>query len=246
MPRAKPRQSGSTAPPERLPDQVVEEQPTLEARLSVLNRAQLQALVRALAARQPNLGELIDEQLHVSGFAAAPSPSSKRSAAGAHRTTAAATTAIRRQARSLLRSYGHLVGVADGVRELAEQARPHIDAGDGNSALAILEVVTEAYVNGCGLNWTTSTMRQATCSMTSARCGAKPPCLPTSLQPTARRGPSVWPPGRQKPRSTASTLPSKLRPRMSATSRSEGRTRISSPGKAALTFASFSGIGPTR
>src|SRR5437764_1425820 len=59
MPRAKPRQLVSTAPPERLPEQVVEEQLPLEARLSVLNRAQLQALVQALAARQPNLAELI-------------------------------------------------------------------------------------------------------------------------------------------------------------------------------------------
>jgi hypothetical protein len=53
MPRAKPSQSVSTAPPELLPDQVIVGRPTLEARLSGLNRAQLQALVQTLAARQP-------------------------------------------------------------------------------------------------------------------------------------------------------------------------------------------------
>jgi hypothetical protein len=40
MPRAKPRQSVSTATPERLLDQAVGEQPALEARLSMMNRAQ--------------------------------------------------------------------------------------------------------------------------------------------------------------------------------------------------------------
>src|SRR5947209_2581201 len=146
MPRAKPRQSVSTAPPERLPEQVVEEQPTLEARLSVLNRAQLQALVQALAARQPNLVELIDEQLRLGGVATAPSPSAKRSATRARRTTAAATMSIRRQVRSLLRSCDYLGEAAYGVLELAEQARPHLDAGDGNNALTILEAVTDEYV----------------------------------------------------------------------------------------------------
>ena len=148
MPRAKPRQSGSTAPTDLLPDQIVEERPTLEARLSGLNRAQLQALVQALAARQPNLVELIDEQLHLGGVAAAPSPSAERSATRTRRTTATAMTSIRRQVRSLLRSADYLGEVTYGVLELAEQARPHIEAGDGNSALAILEAVTDEFVTG--------------------------------------------------------------------------------------------------
>src|SRR2546421_3554416 len=148
MPRAKPRQSASTAPPERLLDQAVAGQPPLEARLSVLNRAQLQALVQALAARQPNLVELIDEQLRLGGVAAAPSPSAKRSATRARRTTATATTAIRRHVRSLLRSCDYLGEAAYGVLELAGQARPHLEAGYGNSALAILEAVTDEFVTG--------------------------------------------------------------------------------------------------
>src|SRR5712691_6440490 len=146
MPRAKLSQSVSTAPTELHSDQIVEERPTLEARLSGLNRAQLQALVQTLAAREPNLVELIDEQLQVSGVAAPPSPSAKRSATRARRTTAAVVTAIRRQMRNLLRSCDYLGEAAYGVLELAEQARPHLDAGDGNSALTILEAVTDEYV----------------------------------------------------------------------------------------------------
>src|SRR5881396_2665892 len=127
MPRAKPRQSVSTPPTELHPDQVIEGR--LEARLSGLNRAQLQALVQTLAARQPNLVELIDEQLHVSGVAAPPTQAAKRSATRARRTIAAAVTAIRLQMRSLLRSCDNLGEATYGVLELAEQARPHIEAG---------------------------------------------------------------------------------------------------------------------
>jgi hypothetical protein len=148
MPRAKPRQSVSTAPRERLPDQLVEKQPTLEARLSSMDRAQLLALVQALVARQPNLVELIAERLSVDDVAAAPSPSARRSTTRARRTTAPATAAIRREVRSLLRSCDYLGEVAYGVLEVAEQARPHLEAGDGNRALAILEPVTEEFVSG--------------------------------------------------------------------------------------------------
>jgi uncharacterized Zn finger protein len=148
MPRAKPRQSISAASPELLPDQVVEGRPTLEARLSVLNRAQLQALVETLAARQPNLVELIEDHLNLVGVAAAPASSAKRAATRARRATAAAVTAIRRQMRSLLRSCDYLGEATYGVLELAEQARPHLDAGDGNTALTILEAVTDEFVTG--------------------------------------------------------------------------------------------------
>ncbi len=148
MPRAKPRQSVSTTSSELLSDQVVEGEPTLAARLSVLNRAQLQALVETLAARQPNLVELMEDQLALGGVAAALAPSTTRSATRARRTTAAAVTAIRRQMRGLLRSCDYLGEATYGVLELAEQARPHIDAGDGNGAVAILEAVTDEFVSG--------------------------------------------------------------------------------------------------
>jgi uncharacterized Zn finger protein len=148
MPRARPRQAVSTTPPELLPDQVVEGRPTLEARLSLLDRGQLQTLVQTLAARQPNLIELIDEQLNLGGVAAPLAQASPRSATRAHRTTAAAVTAIRRQMRSLLRSCDYLGETTYGVLELAEQARPHLDAGDGNTALTILEAVTDEFVTG--------------------------------------------------------------------------------------------------
>src|SRR5436190_6688995 len=50
--------------------------------------------------------------------------------------------------RSLLRSCDYLGEATYGVLELAEQARPHLDAGDGNTALTILEAVTDEFVTG--------------------------------------------------------------------------------------------------
>ena len=156
MPRARARHSVPATAPERLPAQV-EEQPTLEARLSLLDRGQLQGLLQQLAARQPKLAELIDELITGMSDTSAPSPPAGRSATRQRRTTAAAATSLRRQIRGLLHSldrmraseaYWYVGGVAQGVRELAEQARPHLEAGDGRSALAILEVVTDEYVNG--------------------------------------------------------------------------------------------------
>jgi uncharacterized Zn finger protein len=139
MPRSKPRQSVSTASPEILPSQVAERQPTLAARLALLDRGQLQALVETLVARQPNLVELIEGHLNPGGLATAPTLSTKPSATRARRATAAAVTAIRRQMRSLLRACDYLGEATYGVHELAEQARPYLDAGDGNTwAEAIL------------------------------------------------------------------------------------------------------------
>jgi len=148
MPRSKPRQAVSTASPEILPGQVAERQPTLAARLALLDRGQLQALVETLVARQPNLVELIEGHLNPGGLAAAPTSSAKPPATRARRATAAAVTAIRRQMRSLLRACDYLGEATYGVLELAEQARPYLDAGDGNSALAILEAVTDEFVTG--------------------------------------------------------------------------------------------------
>jgi uncharacterized Zn finger protein len=134
------------------PEQV-EEHPPLESVLALLDRDQLQALVQVLVARQPGLADLIEDQaqlLRSPQVQAVASPS-----AASHRQTAVDTAALRRQVRSAMRSLGRLDpseaywqvgGVVGEVGQLAEQARPFIEAGDGRSALTILEAVTEEYV----------------------------------------------------------------------------------------------------
>lgn len=134
------------------PEQI-EDRPPLEAVLVPLDREQLQALVQALAARQSGLAEGIEAQVQLlQSRPAEPAPSS---AAALHRPPVDPAL-LRRQVRSALRSldrlagseaYWQVGGVVDEVRQLAEQARPFIEAGDGRSALAIVEAVTEEYVD---------------------------------------------------------------------------------------------------
>ncbi|MBV9894812.1 MAG: hypothetical protein JO020_11640 [Chloroflexi bacterium] len=156
MPRARVRQSDPTPAPQRGPGQV-EERPALEARLAHLDRGQLQLLLQHLAARQPALAEVLDELITALRDPSTPSPAAGRSATHQRRTTTVAATSIRRQVRGILHSldrlraseaYWYVGGVAESVRELADQARPHLEAGDGRSALAILEVITDEYVQG--------------------------------------------------------------------------------------------------
>jgi hypothetical protein len=142
MPRAKLRQSAATPPP----DQVVAGLPGLEARLARLDRGQLLALIQALAARQPNLAELIEAQLSSGGAAAVPSSSAKSSATRGR--LASAVAEIRRQMRSLSRACDYLGEATIAIIELAEEARPYLDAGDGRSALAVLDAVTDELMSG--------------------------------------------------------------------------------------------------
>lgn len=136
------------------PEQV-EEPPPLQAILAPLDRDQLQALVQALAARQPGLADLIEIQLQSLLRSQPVEAASTPSAPSRRRQTPGATASLRRQVRSALRSlgrlrpseaYGQVGGVVDEIRQLAERARPLLEAGDGRSALAVLEAVTEEYV----------------------------------------------------------------------------------------------------
>jgi uncharacterized Zn finger protein len=138
------------------PEQV-EEHPPLETVLAPLDRDQLEALVQALAARQPGLADLIEGHVQIlqsQGRQDATSPAAAR-----RRQPRVDTAALRRQVRGALRSlerlrgseaYWQVGGVVDEVRQLAEQARPFIEAGDGRNALAVLQAVTEAYLG----SWT--------------------------------------------------------------------------------------------
>src|SRR6266568_5163549 len=75
------------------------------------------------------------------------------------RQTRVDTASLRRQVRSILRSldrlrpseaYWQIGGVVDEARQVAEQARPFLQARDGRSALVVLEAVTEEYMT----SWT--------------------------------------------------------------------------------------------
>ena len=152
------------------PDQA-EERPALDTLLADLSAEQLRRLLVTLGTRRPDLADLIESEV---ALLPAPAPaetplSAAPAAPATPQSTAPAPAAprprrvplnpdtYRRQARAVLRSTGRMSGseayyavsgIVEAIRSLAGQSRPFLDAGDGRSALAILEGVTTEYVAG--------------------------------------------------------------------------------------------------
>ncbi|HEV2132607.1 MAG TPA: SWIM zinc finger family protein, partial [Longimicrobiaceae bacterium] len=133
----------------REPD-TVEEQPPLDSLLENLHRDQLQSLLVELTARQPELYDVVVSLL--------PRPSAPEAAEVLPPVTVDAA-AVRRRVRGALRglsgmraseAYWYVGSVVEGVREVLQEARAYLDVGDGRSALAVLEAVTDEYVR----DWT--------------------------------------------------------------------------------------------
>src|SRR5262249_12107301 len=142
----------------------IEARPTLEALLGDLDRAQLQALLLGLAARDPNLADSIERQIALLQLANT-APQS-RTAGGSVRRSQIDQTAIRRQVRALMQAARHDdryydryhdyyddeedagAEVVTGLRPVLEQVRQFVVSGDGRSALTILEALTDEYLDG--------------------------------------------------------------------------------------------------
>lgn len=127
------------------PDEVDIRSPLAE-KLVALDRSQLQALVLELADRIPRLSDMIEATLPYVTFTGPTGVAAPIAAA-------VDTRALRQSVRNALRSRGGWdedysedgYGVVDDVVELAEQARPALDAGHGRTALAILEAITDEF-----------------------------------------------------------------------------------------------------
>lgn len=141
----------------RRPD-AVEERPALETLLADLDRDQLQVLILALAARDPDVADAVERQVAI--LRATPDPSASASARPSRqRRTTVDTSAIRRDVRAAFRSldrmssseaYWHVGAVVEEIGGLLDQAWEFINAGDGRPALDVLEAITDEYVD----DWT--------------------------------------------------------------------------------------------
>ena len=120
----------------------VESRPPLAETLVTLDSAQLRALLLELVDRIPRLSDQIETALSVIQLPAAP---------GCVAPVAVNTRALRRSVRSAIQAGNNWdeeydedgYGVIGDIVELAEQARPALETGDGHAALAILEAVTD-------------------------------------------------------------------------------------------------------
>jgi uncharacterized Zn finger protein len=149
------------------PEQV-EERPPLETLLADLTPDQLRGILSTLIEQQPGLTEVIEAQVTALQARARAQQTSAQTGDDSistdgkssqqpprQRQTALDPATFRRQVHSILHSldrmrmseaYWHVGSIVQSVRQVAEQAMPFIEAGDGRSALAVLQGVTEAYI----------------------------------------------------------------------------------------------------
>ena len=137
------------------PGQVEIHSPLAE-KLAALEHGQLVALLLELADRIPRLSDAIETALPYVTLtvpAGAAAPTSAPSA-GHPAPAPVDTRALRQSVRSTMRSRNHWdedyydedgYSVVDDIVELAEQAQPALDTGNGRAALAILEAVTDEF-----------------------------------------------------------------------------------------------------
>jgi uncharacterized Zn finger protein len=126
-----------------------EHRPSLAELLAPLDRDQLRALLLELTEQEPACARRIESRL----LALRASPSSPPSGQPRTELPPVELDAIRKRLRATIRpagrgrysSYGQPAPGLYELREIAGQARPYLDAGDGRSALAILALVTDAF-----------------------------------------------------------------------------------------------------
>ena len=133
------------------PDMVDIRSPLAET-LAALDRAQLEALLLELADRVPRMNDLIEAALPYVTLAA--STGSAAPAADPPASAKVNTRALRQSVRSAMRPRRDWdeddydeddYGVVADIVELAAEAQPALEAGDGHAALAILEAVTDEF-----------------------------------------------------------------------------------------------------
>ncbi len=136
--------------------ETIETRQPLEELLAGLDREQLRALLLNLASHIPNLVGAIESQLAL--LQAAPAaPGAVQVATPSARQTLVDPQPIRRQVRAILHSldhmrqfeaYWHVDNTVNDVRQLLKQAQDLTARGDGRNALAVLETITDEYVDG--------------------------------------------------------------------------------------------------
>jgi uncharacterized Zn finger protein len=142
----------------------IETRPALDELLADLDRAQLQGLLVGLAERNPELADTIERQAALLRLANAAPQAGQ--AGGSVRRSPIDQESIRRQVRIVIQSaardeddyYNDYYDdesdpgedIAAQVREIISQAALFTVGGDAHSALAILEAITDEFLNGYG------------------------------------------------------------------------------------------------
>ena len=133
----------------RKPDQVIERQSVADL-LSDLGPDDVRELLTDLLMEQPRMVDWVEMRLAAQSAQVSPEESDQ----SRQRQTPIDPASFRKQAQYVMSSLSHMRpseaywatgGLVDNMRNLADQAQPFIEAGDGRNALLILEAVTQVY-----------------------------------------------------------------------------------------------------
>ncbi|MGH2460149.1 MAG: SWIM zinc finger family protein [Chloroflexota bacterium] len=134
----------------------IETRPSIEAILAELDRAQIQTVLLRATERDPSLADVIEREAALAravDTSVAPNPRPARPA----RQTTVDVRDVRRQVRAALHgldsmraseAYWHVGSIVGDVATVLERAWAFTRAGDARSALAILDAMTDEYVQG--------------------------------------------------------------------------------------------------
>jgi uncharacterized Zn finger protein len=136
--------------------ELIEDRPPLEPSLADLTPDQLRAIISNVATRDHTFARAVDAEIARLRAAASPATSTPTAAAAPRpQPKPVDTKGLRRQVRSAIHGLDRLSGseaywmvgsVVGEVRDLLEQPWAAIRAGDGRTALAMLEAITDEYV----------------------------------------------------------------------------------------------------
>jgi uncharacterized Zn finger protein len=126
----------------------IQQRSSLSELLQPLKRDQLQALLEGLAEEQPDIIEQIEWQLQQESIAAQPKASQANAAQPKARHTKVDPEPFRQQVKNILRYNSNDWDDSPAlyeIRALIAKADDFTDKGDGENAIAILEVIIDAY-----------------------------------------------------------------------------------------------------
>src|SRR6185437_14738662 len=121
-----------------------------------LDREQIQAILLRLATRDPGVAEVVEREAALARAVGTPADQNLSPARPTRQTTVDVRD-VRRQVRAALHgldymraseAYWHVGSIVADVATVLERAWAFTRAGDGRSALAILEAITDEYVEG--------------------------------------------------------------------------------------------------
>lgn len=130
--------------------------PPFEEALRALSREQLQTVILRLIEHDPFFADAVAAQLELARTLPTDQPSSAAAATPAQ-SAPIDTQSVRRRVQAALHgldrmrrseAYWHVGGVVREVEQVLDSARRLVEAGDGRAALAVLEAITEEYVEG--------------------------------------------------------------------------------------------------